>query len=294
MPELPSWPTEHVDLDDVLNWIGTTASPVVLHTKTWGMTARFGDVIFKAAYPPLFPHADAAYRLLADVAPQAHIARWLTSTTRPGQAWTLFEAIDGVWAEHAGPQHLARIAAACASVQAATVGARPGVLPVTLATDIVDRLLDDLRAHAPQLEAPLSPAAPLLREIAQELASSDVPLTIDHTDLHDGNAIVASDGRLVLIDWEEAVFSVPYFSLDRLREDAKKHGREQEVIDAYLDAAPWGDPHVLELAAVLGPLKFANESRAFARNLGWDYLHDELVSVMIEISLGRLADIRSR
>jgi hypothetical protein len=66
---------------------------------------------------------------------------------------------------------------------------------------------------------------------AHELATGGWPLSLDHVDCHANNAFVQPDGPLILYDWDEAILSCPFFSLDRLLDSAsnldKKHQPEQ-------------------------------------------------------------------
>jgi aminoglycoside phosphotransferase (APT) family kinase protein len=74
--------------------------------------------------------------------------------------------------------------------------------------------------------------------------------SIDHVDLHGGNAVLAPDGGLTLFDWEEATIGMPMFSLGRLLDDARAldaapgssrfSATEIAGRDAYLQPLPWG------------------------------------------------------
>jgi hypothetical protein len=86
-------------------------------------------------------------------------------------------------------------------------------------------------------------ALPRLREECSRLAGLGVPETLQHDDLHDGNAFVRG-GRPVLFDWGDAVVSHPFHTLVvTLRALAYKHklapgGTELlRLRDAYLE--PW-------------------------------------------------------
>lgn len=55
-----------------------------------------------------------------------------------------------------------------------------------------------------------------LRLWAAELRISGLPYSLDHVDFLPHNAVVQENGRVLIYDWEQAVLSVPFFSLDIL------------------------------------------------------------------------------
>jgi hypothetical protein len=99
------------------------------------------------------------------------------------------------------------------------------------------------------------------------------------------------DGGILIYDWEEANLSCPFFSLDRLLDDARPlHLRigspintsdqlpytpaELAVRSAYLAEIPWGNyaerERGFDLAMCLGPIKTAYEAIGLAEALGWE------------------------
>jgi aminoglycoside phosphotransferase (APT) family kinase protein len=118
---------------------------------------------------------------------------------------------------------------------------------------------------------------PHVSKWAAELEDGGWPLSLDHVDLHPDNAMLRPDGRVLLLDWEEANLSVPFFSLDRLLDDAWERGGDAGAAmlrGAYLDALPWGTrparERALTLALRLAPLKHAYEGMRLADALGWE------------------------
>jgi hypothetical protein len=110
-----------------------------------------------------------------------------------------------------------------------------------------------------------------VERLAAELAASDVPASIDHSDLHSGNVLAPCDGY-VFFDWHEGALTHPFFSMVvASRWLAHNHGvepgstQEARLRDAYLDA--WTGyasreslRAALDLALRIGPL---------TRALGW-------------------------
>src|SRR5512136_1389801 len=104
--EQPAWPNEHLALDDASRWIASAGGrepgpPEILQTKQWGVTARFGSVVFKASFTPLFPQVIEVHNLLARITP-AGGPRLMAGERVDGQLWTLFEHIPGATAEQVG------------------------------------------------------------------------------------------------------------------------------------------------------------------------------------------------
>jgi hypothetical protein len=75
MNDRPALPNEHITLDAVSRWIATACGreidpPDILRTKQWGVTARFGNVVFKASFTPLFLQVIDVHALLERIMPQ--------------------------------------------------------------------------------------------------------------------------------------------------------------------------------------------------------------------------------
>ena len=129
---------------------------------------------------------------------------------------------------------------------------------------------EDLLRH----ELPLEPGeterlrgfAPRFGELCEELASHDVPDSVQHDDLHMTN-VYARDGRLRVLDWGDSSISHPFASLvETFRFLEGENGLAPDdpwfarLRDAYLE--PWGGGLVetFELAMRVG---------AFAHAIAW-------------------------
>jgi len=77
---------------------------------------------------------------------------------------------------------------------------------------LVDRF-DDLLATLGPVEGDTATARAVLADVCAELAASAVPASVDHNDLHDGNVLVDTAGRTVVIDWGDAVVAHPFATL---------------------------------------------------------------------------------
>jgi hypothetical protein len=103
---------------------------------------------------------------------------------------------------------------------------RPGEIPARFA-ELVD-------------SATVASAGPRLTEECERLAASGVPATLDHADLHEGQAFVAEAGRFVFFDWGDASIGHPFTSLRTVYRAAAPRFEPAELArlrDAYLE--PW-------------------------------------------------------
>ena len=288
------WPDEHIALDAASRWVASACgrevdTPEILQTKRWGVTARFGSVVLKASFTPLFPQVTEVHALLERIVPEG-APRLIASEMVDGQLWTLFEHIQGATAEEVGtPGALEATARELARVQAAVAKQDLTRVPVFEVRKVPGALLeDDLSDQPVELVQWLRDAQPALQLDADALA--DVPPSLDHPDVNGSNAIMRDDGRAILLDWEEATVGCPLFSLDRLLDEAHELSAVETVADAYLDTLRAGGSEQVERAMRLVPLRRAQESRAYARALGWPHPHSRLTTQMLELAQRRSTD----
>ena len=265
------------------------STPEILQTKRLGVTARFGSVVLKASFTPLFPQVTGVHALLERIVPEG-APRLIASEMVDGQLWTLFEHLQGATAEEVGtPGALEATARELARVQAAVAKLDLTRLPEFDVRRVPGALLQDVRSDQPmELVQWLHYAQPSLHLDADALA--DVPPSLDHPDVNGSNAIMLDDGRAILLDWEEATVGCPLFSLDRLLDEAHELSAVETVTDVYLDNPRAGGSEQVERAMRLVPLKLAHESRAFARALGWPHPHTRLTTRLLELAQRRSTD----
>ena len=179
-----AWPTEQIALDAATRWVVSASgrevdTPEILQVKSWGVTARFGSVVLKASYTPLFPQVAEVHALLARIEP-AGAPRQIASDMVEGQLWTLFEHIQGATAGEVGtPGALESTARELARVQAVVAKLDLTRLPVFDVRRVPAVLLeDDLSDQPVELVQWLRDAQPSLQLDADALA--DIPLSLDH------------------------------------------------------------------------------------------------------------------
>ncbi|HEY9265525.1 MAG TPA: hypothetical protein VIQ11_13065, partial [Mycobacterium sp.] len=259
-----------------------------LRFKRWGATAVFDvdgtPVVVKHAKPVLYPHAPAVHQAVQDACPGA-TAPLLEHATGNGWQRTVFALVPGPTAAETGPDSLPAVAAALGEVQAAVARTDLTDLPGYRVESVPDLLVEDLRSANDQdveLLSTYTNALPALRDHAAALAA--VPASLDHPDLNESNAIV-DHGKVVLLDWEEAMVGCPLLSLDRLLAET---GDTEAIIGAYCDS--FGVPKdLVDSAGVIAPLKLAIEARAYARGLGMPHPHTRLTADKVHQCLDRLA-----
>jgi aminoglycoside phosphotransferase (APT) family kinase protein len=289
-----TWPNEHIDLAAASQWVAAACgcavdAPEILQLKRWGVTARFGSVVLKASFTPLFPQVTEIHALLDQIVPEG-APRLIADEMVDGQLWTLFEHLQGPTAEEIGTSD-ALVATACelARVQAAATKLDLTKVPAFDVRRVPSILLeDDLSDQPAEWVQWLHDAQPSLQRDADALA--DVPPSLDHPDVNGSNAIMLHDGRVSLIDWEEATVGCPLFSLDRLLSDAHELAAVDVVANAYLEALGTADKAQLDRAMRLVPLKLAHEFRVYARALGLPNPHTRLTTLMLELTQMRLSD----
>lgn len=138
-----------------------------------------------------------------------------------------------------------------AMLEAGVPDQRPARFPEALA-----RLVEsaDVWARVDEADRPgtevgrgrLAELAPLVADLAAELAASAIPATIEHGDLHGNNIVIGEGGEPRVFDWGDAVVSHPFLTLGGTLGSIAHHaglgpyGPDLDRIrDAYLEA--WTD-----------------------------------------------------
>jgi hypothetical protein len=309
-------------LPEMLDVIG----PVCIHqAKEWGVTASFAvigqfgarEVVFKAEQLPLFAGSGRTADLLTQACPGA-VPELLAWQARGDGNWALFAAFDGQQIEEEDitldvltdiARTLAHIQVAVANLPDQLMREKLPRLDVRQLPMLYETVIRDVRERylaywasegiklAEQFDVPADVLAvlmqlkPAVAAWTEELLAGNWLYSIDHVDLYCGNVIRKRDGGILIYDWEEANLSCPFFSLDRLLDDAHPLSVliqspvdtgnrlpytpvEHAVCSAYLAEIPWGNlserERCFDLAMCLGPIKTAYEAIDFADALGWE------------------------
>ena len=284
---------EHVwPLADVKSWIlsavpgaNHVGDPKVLSPKQWGQTAEFKidekSVVFKGCELSLFAKRTETEVLLSRRCPD-YVPMLLAWKVLPNQqTWTLYRAFKGPDVEQTKKfENILEMTWTLAAIQTIVAQQSPAekaVLPQT-PVEQIPKMLDHMieRIANGYLDAWLANDSELLNAFAlpgnvleeirsfrpqvaewtQEYLDGKWPISIDHVDFNISNAVVQENGEMLIFDREEAVMSSPFFSIDRLLDDAdafeddpasilhtEGHLRltpnQMAIRNAYINAIPW-------------------------------------------------------
>lgn len=166
-------------------------------------------------------------------------------------------------------------------------------------TDESGKLSQWLRFPATEILPMLQTMRPQIIQCADAVAALDLPFTIDHGDLHSGNAVVQHDGTILIYDWETATVGCPLFSVEKLlvsawRLDANPGGggpwgyipdtpTQVLVRDAYLQALGRDDINAGAFAAAmcLATVKEMHAEIIWANEMRWQNGNPEWTAQLI-------------
>ena len=287
------------------------------------VTARFqvtsqqsqplSDVVFRANYFSLLASSARVHAFLARHC-RGIVPDVLACHEVDGGSYLLYRAFDGEIVEKTRSMDaLITTARTLAQIQAA-VAAAPVTekadsprLPVEKIPVLFLETLANIRAryktvwaaddgtlsrwmpfHAAEVLYRLEPMQAHVEEWSRELASGLWPVTIVHGDMHTGNAIVQPSGRVLIFDWDDAVLSHPFLSVERLLVGAWHLDTgggpgpwgylagtpSQEAVRAsYLGVIPWGTQaereHAFDIAMCLAVVKEMHHEWKWAEIMGW-------------------------
>lgn len=264
------------------------------------------------------------------------IIAWDEGHAGPGSSRLLQEPFEGRSVGKSGDTSLLlEMARTIAHIQKAVAqsGEAEGVgLPRIVADDIPGlfaSVFDHVQAHvaawqqddggklSQALGAPsrdileiLDTLRPAAARCAETVMALDLPVTIDHGDLHGGNAVVQADETILIYDWETATVGCPLFSLEKLlvsawSMDANNGGNgpwgyvggtptQARVQEAYLDALGQSDitPDGFASAMGLAVVKEMHAEIAWANRVGWPDGNPEWTAQLVRRLRFHLVDIR--
>ncbi len=328
-----------LDESAVRDWISSVlpGNPEVIelvavhNLKDWGVTARFAvstthelnEVVFKACLLSLFDYAPFTYELLTRHFPTS-VPQLLAWDEHQRQTWTLFRPFLGETVKSQNSlesllklaRTMARIQVAITELPAAETKFLPRT-PVECIPTFLNEIIQDINNKygaiwhekgtlAKQYNSPsellerLTFFQPKLVEWAAKLKSIGCPDSIDHVDLHSENAVLQTNDNILIYDWEEAIISHPFLSLDRLLEDALEFGESGQIAvrQAYLSEIPWSTrerrERAFDLAMCLSPIKFAYECKVFDEALGREKGNPQLAAWCMMRALQRWESLESR
>jgi len=319
--------------------------PVTLNRKDWSLVAKFlasdesgpADVVYKTTLLSEFRHGPAVFSLLTKhcMGQTPHLLAWREAA---GRSEMLFHPFSGISVGATGSfdallemaRTLARIQSRVARIPTAETADLP-VLAIRDVPGILDHLVENITQTyqgywnadggtirnefgvPPDLVEQLAVFRPLIETWAAMLEQAGPALSLDHVDFLPHNAVAKEDGSVLIYDWEQAVWSCPFFSLDILlafaqnfdetraqSEDGQAFlvlGEEQDtpastaLRQAYLEAFEWGTmterEAAFDLALCLSPVRYAYAEGLLAKKFGHEQYHAEDLAWWIMRALRR-------
>jgi hypothetical protein len=127
------------------------------------------------------------------------------------------------------------------------------------------RLLDEVHGFKHEERARLRASEPAVQMMCDELAALEIPETIQHDDLHDGQVYAREDGY-TFADWAESCVSHPFFTMAVTLEGNLAWGLDD--VRYSVDVGPFRDAY-LEPFSRYGQPAQLRAALATALRLGW-------------------------
>jgi hypothetical protein len=231
---------------------------------------RFRELRIARVLLPLAVHPDRPWLLFDDGGPTLRATRPAGDGDHDLIAW------ERILTEYAELQRSVEVDSATL-LAVGTPDGRPERLPVEL-----ERLLDDEamwsradpdeRVAADHARRRLREAGGLVQAAVGELASTRIPSTVQHDDLHGGNILVGPEGDR-FFDWGDAVVAHPFGTMTTtFNSIAHKTGRGlddpafERLCDVYTEA--WAD--LLPRRAAPGVAALARDLGCIGKALAWE------------------------
>lgn len=271
---------------EVARWIGESLnlSPeqVVLREvfvlRSWSVSAHIvvenDSFFFKANCLGIYNGAPRVYRFLSEFCPGTTL-ELITHRSDTSSLWMFFHYVPGTNVEDLGQgQLLNDMALQVGEIQSAW--AREGSPDPAGILDLrVERTAEMLQVLIERLEDQylsqvgdrdtipqnfirrLEACLPYVQTRASEIIGLGWPNSILHTDLHPGNGLLAFDGKIRILDWDQAAIgftceSVYWLEAFEGKSPWRANPAGESVKSAYLQSVPWGDPDQRHRAWALG------------------------------------------
>lgn len=304
MTEKPSWDESVFKIEEVKQWISSCFEDKpkiddeveVFRKKKWGLTAAFttdGErYVFKGSSINLFKTGALVDELLERHCPE-HVGRLLRVAGWKNNIWMLYEAFEGepLALNKSNLEDLLKVTADIQNKTAYAYDKLIFQLKHTTLTSIahhVHRIQDYIQEAKvdPEIIRALWDYRSSIKTWLEILRFARIPHGLDHRDLGLHNAIRRKDGSLLIYDWEEAIISCPFFSLERFLADARQldiqnkkikadstvpySPMEEYMLEEYIKLMRWKHPKALTIAKTaiaVGHIKSTFENIVFRKKL---------------------------
>jgi hypothetical protein len=280
------------------------------------------EVVVKVNHFPFLSGSAAAHRLVHRCSP-TDVPEVIATEDIGTSSMILLATFEGSPLDsNTGPAHLrdmastlGRIQVECTTESSAETGLAT-ISPVDLPR-LFDECFAKIQAHYPvwqtddgKLEKAMGfPAAEVLNRLSnlrtnvdrwvQQLQEAGTALSIEHGDCHSGNAILRSDGSILIFDWENAGISHPFLSAEKLLTSGwgmdtgnsggpwgyiRRTPTQDELKAAYLNE--FVEPRStlersFDAAMCLAVIKEMHHEMEWARLCGWKDLNPEWTAQLI-------------
>lgn len=304
-----------------VKYAGTLSLVEVYRSNDWAITAKFNleavdkHIVVKIGFLPIFKPSPSIYTFLINAAPD-YVPSLIGYDVFENETWMLFEEFKGEIVRDINTiESIKETAVTLATIQrevskeleecSSHIPAIPlNIIPALykdLLRDIKSKYIKEWMKNKEKIQADFNINSTILNKLldisyfesieetildwSKRLEGYSIPHSIYHIDLHTANAVKKQSGNVLIFDWEEGAITHPFFSLEKLLNDARsledkgdpvnKYSRfEQEVKDAYLSSfSPDSSQQLSEafdIARCLAPIVYIYQSQFFLQQVGWE------------------------
>jgi len=344
------WDEEKVPLTEVQAWIekaidshDVKGPTKIFRSNDWGITAMFQgdqDYVCKIAFLPLFQTSPSIYTFLNSLE-SPHLPHVVKAENINGQTWLLFTPFEGkVDNKTYSIDEIVKIARTMALIQNQATQKDYKDIPVYSVADVESECIDFI-SHVQEryqedyiqnsqlisenlsleqtelellaLEETYTYIKKWIKKACRSLAQHPIPLSLYHLDLHMGNSAKLDNGERLIFDWEEAVITIPFFSINKLVQDAKKTNtnndetgkylrwteNENIVIQAYVQTLDLPIPYeetakLMDLSLSIVPIFYASLSFQFIKQVGWEDSAAGMIAEDVLLTFHRFKQLESK
>jgi thiamine kinase-like enzyme len=320
----------------------------IFRSNDWGITAKFyadeKEVVCKIGFLPIFHTSPIIYQLLNGLSIE-NVPALITAEKKGQQTWMLFETFHGTaLKDNLSLHRIKETAKTIASIQNEVAkhlnNSSDYSIPKIEVCELQKVCFDFLNLleenYAPIWNTETSKIAKnfqiseeniemlgkcetyvAMKEsvnlICDKLSEKSIPLSLFHLDLHTGNVVTLQNGNQLIYDWEEAIITLPFFTLNKLLpeaanfEDEENNGNSQHLINwtssesaviaTYLKELKMDVEEgevIFDLAMGLAPLIYAKQSLQFIEQVGWKDEAAGFLAYDVIVSLNRMQQLKSK
>ncbi|MBB6452349.1 thiamine kinase-like enzyme [Salirhabdus euzebyi] len=319
------WNNKKVKLEKAREWIKDSfdecvevIGPIeIFRSNDWGITSLFEiktgqdtkSVVLKIGFLSIFKPSVSIYETLSKLHSK-HLPTFLCGETKENFTWLVFEKFDAQLVRELDSRSayrkmgktMGRIQKELAPI--VKLDDKIPSLPIgKLAVLLPDFVKDKYAKYKGVWKDKLSnqDVKVIIENVTKILSQLNEKLvSIHHLDFHGKNAAIDNrTGEVILFDFEEAVITHPFFTLDKLLREVKELDKvtdknngwtsvQQDIIHAYLEVFGKSQKE-FDLAMVVAPIVEAYLGSFFIKEVGWENLEPDLYLDSFMITKERLS-----